>query len=130
MPFELNWEPHGVYRRYFGDISIVERRRSFDQICADARFDDLRYAITDYLHVDSYEITRQATEEIAALHIGPSLTNPNIVIAAVVTDERIIAAIQQFISLRFTSQPYRIFQTLDEARQWTSDEAAASLRHR
>ena len=118
MPVEITWEPRGVYRRYFGHVTIEERRRSFDQICADPRFDELRYAITDYLGVDDYEITSQATKEIAALHIGPSLTNTNIVIAAVVVDPRIVAAIEHFISLRFTGQPYRIFPTVAAARAW------------
>jgi hypothetical protein len=125
MPFELIWEPRGVYRRYFGDVSIVQRRQSFDRICADPRFDDLRYAITDYRDVESYEITDHATEEIAALHIAPLRTNPNIIIAAVVTDERIIASIRHFISLRFITQPYRIFATIEEARLWVSDGPAA-----
>lgn len=118
MPFELTWEHGGVYRRYFGRVTIDERRRSFDAICADPRFDDLQYTITDYLEVERYEITRDATAEIAALHIAPLLTNPNIVIAAVVVDERIIAAIHQFIGLGFVSQPYRIFATAAAARAW------------
>jgi hypothetical protein len=118
MPVELTWESRGVYRRYFGDVTARERYRSFDQICADPRFDDLRYVITDYLAVRSYEISDDDTPQIAALHVAPMRTNPNIVIAAVVVDEQIIAAIRHFISLRFITQPYEIFSTLPEARAW------------
>lgn len=118
MPFDLTWEPRGVLRRYHGDVTIDERRRSFDLICGDPRFDDLRYAITDYLDVRTYEITRQATAEIAALHIAPLRTNPHIVVAAVAVDPRIIEAIEHFIALGFTDQPYRIFATQGEARAW------------
>lgn len=120
MPCEIIWELRGVHRRYFGDVTIDERRQSFERICADPRFDDLRYAITDYLGVESYESTDEATEEMAALHVGPLRTNPNIIMAAVVVDERIIAAIRHFISLRFTTQPYRIFPTVEAARAWIS----------
>lgn len=128
MPYELRWEDFGVYRRYFGDVTIAQRRHSFDQIFADPRFDDLRYTITDYLDVDSYEITEAATEEIAALHTVPALTNPRIIIAAVVVDERIIAAIRHFISLNYTSLPYRVFPTEEAARSWIAGyrPAAAS----
>ena len=126
MAFELIWEQRGVYRRYFGDVTIAERKRSFERICADPRFDDLRYTITDYLHVDSYEITDEATEEIAALHVGPLQSNPSILITAVVTDDRIIAAIRYFIALKFTEQPYEIFPTLEGARSWI---AAARARY-
>lgn len=123
MPYDHTWEPRGVYRRYFGAVTIAERRQSFDQICADPRFDDLRYTITDYLDVESYEITEQATMEIAAMHVGPTRTNPRIVIAAVAVDERIIGAIQHFISLQFIAQPYRIFATEEAARAWIAEEA-------
>lgn len=118
MPFRLTWEPSGVYRKYLGDVTIDERRRSFDAICGDARFDDLRYAITDYLDVHTYEITRPATAEIAALHVGPLRTNPRIVIAAVTDRPDIMAAITEFITHGFTAAPYRIFHTVSEARRW------------
>lgn len=121
MPFELVWERRGVYRRYFGDVTIAERRQSFDQICADPRFDELRYALTDYLDVATYEITQEATVEIAALHVAPLRTNPDILIAAVVVDEHIIAAIDHFISTKFISGPYRTFPTVAAARAWISD---------
>jgi hypothetical protein len=74
MPYKLTWEQSGVYRQYFRDVSIAERRASLDEICGDRRFDDLRYSITDFLAVDNYETTQDATEEIAALHIGPLIT--------------------------------------------------------
>jgi hypothetical protein len=122
MPFELTWESRGVLRRYHGDVSIVERERSFNLICSDARFDDIRYSITDYLDVDRYEIDPVATEEIAARHIGPLLTNPHIVIAAVAVDDRILAAIEHFIATGFVTRPYRVFDTLAAAREWIARE--------
>lgn len=120
MPYELTWEPRGVLRRYIGDVTIAERQQSFDEICRDPRFDTLRYAITDYLSVGSYEIERSATEEIAARHIGPTLTNPYIVMAAVAVDPKVVEAIEHFISLGFIQQPYRVFATLQAAREWVA----------
>ena len=118
MPYRLTWEPRGVYREYFGDITVAERRASFDAICGDKRFDDLRYAITNYLAVGAYEITGIATAEIAAFHIAPLVTNPEIVIAAVADRSDILAAIEDFKGYGFTAAPYRVFPTLVEARQW------------
>jgi len=123
MPYRLTWEPKGVYRRYFGDVTIQERRASLDAICGDARFDDLRFAITDYLAVEAYQVTSESTLEIAAMHIGPLATNPRIVIAAVATRPDIVAAIQDFIGHGLTSVPYRVFDTLDEARRWVAKPA-------
>lgn len=118
MPYDLTWEPRGLYRRYWGDVTISERRESFEQIFADPRFDDLHFCITDYLDVRTYEVTPEATEEIAALHIGPAQTNPRMLIAAVVTDPKIMQAIEHFIALDMTSTPYRTFSKVAAARAW------------
>ena len=57
MPYDVTWEPpRGVYRRYHGRVTIAERRASFDRICADPRFDALRYTLTDALDVQDYEV--------------------------------------------------------------------------
>jgi hypothetical protein len=120
MAYDLSWEPRGLYRRYWGQVSIAERRESFERVFADPRFDELLYAITDYLDVQHYEITPEATVEIAALHVGPTATNPQIVIAAVVTDPRIVQAIEHFISLDMITAPYRMFATVAAAREWVS----------
>jgi hypothetical protein len=123
MPYRLTWEPKGVYRQYHGDVTIRERRASLDAICGDSRFDDLRYTITDYLSVGAYEITSDATLEVAAMHVAPLVTNPRIVIAAVATRPDIVAAIQEFIGHGLIRAPYRIFPTLDEARRWVMGAA-------
>jgi hypothetical protein len=120
MPYHLTWEGRGVYRQYVGDVTIADRRASFEAICVDPRFDALRYAITDYRAVVAYEATRDATAEIAALHIGPLLTNPRIVMAAVADRADVISAIEDFIAHGFTTAPYRVFRTVDEARLWIS----------
>jgi hypothetical protein len=128
MPYSLTWEQRGVYRRYFGDVTIRERLESFEVICASPRFDDIRYSITDYLDVEHYEASDSATREIAALHIGPLLTNPRVVIAAVAVKPEIVASIEAFIALNFTSQPYRIFTMLKDARNWVESPFATSGR--
>jgi hypothetical protein len=120
MAYRLVWEHRGVYRQYLGDVTIAERRQSFDAIVSDPRFDDLRYTITDYLDVGAYEVTPEATAEIAALHTGPFMTNPRIAMAAVVDRAEIVAAIPDFINHRFTTAPYQMFRTLAEARTWTA----------
>lgn len=126
MPVEVRWEPGGVCRRYHGVVTVAERQASLVQVCNDARFDELRFAITDYRDVVQYETTPQATEETAALHIGPLLTNPKILLASIATDEHIVAAIRHFISLEFISQPYRIFATMEEARAWIEQTRVAN----
>lgn len=118
MPYRLTWERFGIYREYFGDVTVAERRDSLERICGDPRFDDIRYALTNYLAVEAYEVNRAATAEIAALHIAPLATNPTIAIAAVARRADILAAIEEFKGYGFTSAPYRVFPELSEAREW------------
>jgi len=128
LPYRITWEPSGVYREYLGDVTIDERRASFDAICGDPRFDDLRYSITSYLGVGSYEVTSAATAEIAALHIGAFVTNPAIVMAAVVDRADIVDAIEDFRRHAYTANPYRTFRTLAEARRWVAGSLAGLAR--
>jgi len=130
MPYRLIWEAAGLYRQYHGDVTIDERLASFEAICADPRFDSLHYTITDYLEVASYELSDAATAEIAALHVAPLVTNPRIVMAAVATRPDVVAAIRTFIDLGFTSAPYRIFPTLQEARRWIARQAPPARPHK
>lgn len=128
MPYRITWEPpHGVYREYLGDVTIAERRESLALICSDPRFDDLRYAITDFLAVEQFENNKAATEETAALLIGPTTTNPFVVMAAVATRADILAAIDTFNAFAFTNTPYRAHATLEHAREWI---AAMRVRRR
>ena len=118
MPFSLNWESRGVYRRYHGDVTVDERLESFETICASPRFDELRWCITDYLEVRHYELSDEATQEIAALHIAPLHTNPRLRIAAVAVQRNILQAIDQFKATGFVHLPYEVFPTVAQARAW------------
>jgi hypothetical protein len=123
MPSTLHWEPpDGVLRRYQGRVTVAERKASIERIFADARFDRLRYVITDYLGATDYEAENESTAEIAAMHVAPLLTNPGIVIAAVATQRVVLTAIAHFKSLGIIGDhPYRAFATEAEARAWIAE---------
>ena len=127
MPYTLSWEHRGVYRKYFGDVSIEERAQSLERICADPRFDDLSYTITCYLDVQAYEATPEDTRGAAALHIGPLMTNPGIILAAVAVRPDILDYIDAFKATGFVRQPYGVFPTLQEAREWIARTHAELL---
>lgn len=118
MGFELNWEPRGVYRVFRGHVTVEDRRQSLEAICADRRFDDLLYTITDYLDADSFDYSPEANSELAALHIGPVWTNPKILIATVAVDPALVASVTEFIALGFVKSPQRIFDSVESARDW------------
>lgn len=118
MPYKISWERAGVYRHYYGDVTLVDRRASLAAISGDHRFDTLRYALTDYREVQAYEVTPAFTAEIAAMHIGPLFTNPQLLIVAVAQRADILDSIADFQRLGFVKAAYRVFPTLPEARDW------------
>ena len=126
MPYELTWENRGVYRKYYGDVTIAQRRASLNEICRDPRFDSLLYSITDFLEVDAYEFTAEASAELAALHVGPLITNRRLIMAAVAVRPDLLAAIQAFMDHKFTSTAYRVFPTVGEARDWIASASGAA----
>lgn len=123
MPYRIRWEPHGVYRAYLGDVTDAERRESLERICADTRFDGLRYAITDFLAVETLQETRLSAIEAAAQNIEPLATNTRIVLAAVATDPRHRNYILRVMSAGFISAPYEFFPSVARARQWIAETA-------
>lgn len=132
MSFELIWEPGGVVRRHDGHVSIAERLKSLERICTDPRFDDLRFCITNYLGVLSFESTPEAVAELAAMHIAPARTNPNILIATIAVHPDAVVAERQFIALGYIDLPHQLFSTMDDARAWIASSRpmhVPRLRH-
>jgi hypothetical protein len=121
MPIDTTWEPRGVLRRFTGAISVTERRTSFRQICADPRFDDLRYMITDYSGVTAFEWSDESPSEIACLYVGPALTNPNFAIVAVTDRPDFLAAIAGVKASGLVEAPYVALPTMAAARQWIAE---------
>ena len=50
MPYEMTWEPRGVYKRFHGVVPFQEYMRSQERVLADPRADDIRYVINDLIH--------------------------------------------------------------------------------
>ena len=42
VPYQLRWEPHGVYSRYFGNVTGGDMRRHIEEVCKDDRFEQHR----------------------------------------------------------------------------------------
>ncbi len=83
------WELRGVCTHFTGFVTTAEYLRSAEDICADPRFDDLRFVIKDLLAIDGHAIDRDAIEPIAAIRYGARYTNPNIYIILLTADPRL-----------------------------------------
>ena len=119
MPYVNVWEPRGVCTHFTGFVSTGEYVRSAEEICADPRFDDLRFVIKDLLAIEGHSIDCAAVEPIAAIRYGARYTNPNIYLILLTLDPR-LAPIAEPDSKSFLRGLYETCAFADEAaaRRW------------
>ena len=89
MPYTTAWEPNGVCSHFTGFVTAEEYVRSAGDICADPRFDELRFVIKDLLAIDGHSIDRDAVDPIAAIRYGARYSNPNIYLILLTADPRL-----------------------------------------
>lgn len=116
MPHTMNWEDHGVYKRFDGFVSYREYAHSQEEVLSNPRCDDIRFVINDLLAVEGYSLTREQAEYLAVFNRGSSLSNPKLRIAYVTTDTSIKLLIKLLSSL--SALELGVFPTLDAAREW------------
>lgn len=118
MPYEITWEPHGVYKRFFGHLTVGDLLQSSQDVTADPRFDSLRYAIDDFLGLEGHSVTVAAVRLQAAANLGARRSNPNVRVAVLTTDPGVRALTDLYASPKLRSYPVEVFETVAEARAW------------
>lgn len=125
MSFELEWEPRGVVKRYFGRVTGEEVLAAGIQSQGDHRFDRNRYAINDFLDCTEFVFDQKVLDEVAAFAGAAEISNPNMRIAIVATLPAVVAATMGFIGLPLHTYPTRLFATRAEARAWIAESGYA-----
>jgi hypothetical protein len=119
MPYRIRWEGHGVYRRFFGVLTLAEFREAYEEMCSDVRYEGIRYIISDYLECQpGPDITERDLKAFAELERLRFYDSPDTVQAMVATDPKTVAYVQYYESLRVSPYCMRDFTTVAEARQW------------
>lgn len=116
MPYEIRVEEHGVYKRFWGHVSGDELISASLDLHGSEYFERLRYSISDFSAVESYQVREMDVRLVAGFSIGASQTNDDIVIAVVTQDPKVRALVEHFGKVRALSFPVAIFNTVEEAR--------------
>ena len=119
MSYQATWEePYGFYARFTGWVTPESAARLVREMTADARYDDLHYAIVDLSAAPGHTFRRgdraRIGEAMAEL-IGAHFSNSRVIEVAIATDPRMLSFLGTYAEL--TARPFRIFATLDEARE-------------
>ena len=126
MPYEIRWELHGVYSRYFGNVTGEDMRRHIEEVCKDERFEQHRYNILDFSDATDYGPTERELLINSGVLIGAAFTNHQVLIAAVVTRPNVMAALERFHALGVSPYEAKIFSTVADARKWIEESGFAS----
>jgi hypothetical protein len=123
MPYSIEWEPQGVYCKFFGSVSIAEVHQLVDAVVTDARFDTLLYRITDCLEVTHQDVLPAEIDQVLAMDEAYSFANARPYEAAIATDVDIVELLRHWAASSPNEQQLCIFSTLADARKWLLNPA-------
>lgn len=127
MPYEMSWEPHGLYNLYYGSFSLDDIKSAQSAMYGDARFDSLHYIINDYSGgTPDDSIDESIVQICAATAWGATQSNPRLRFALIASEPRTRALLEAIAAIPVAADiPYRVFHTLAEARAWIASGAPA-----
>ena len=119
MTHQLVWEENGLYRKFTDKISGNEVLNSVLKIQSDPRFDKIRYVLNDFTEISDFEVSETDIKRIVSVDNAAALTNANIKIAIVATNEPLLQWIQYYCD-RLEKSPYevKVFSYIDDAYRW------------
>ena len=117
MPYELIWEPRGVYWKYSGKLTGAEIIEGSTAIYGDARFDDLDYKLVDFTEMESIDMHEDEVALIAFQHKAAEASNPYIKNAIVIKSGCDLG----YTFAKFfenSSWDVEIFEDIEKANEW------------
>jgi hypothetical protein len=123
MSYQIDWEPRGVVKRFFGHLTDHDMLQSVLDTESDRRFDDLRYVINDFSSITGSSVEIPTIEDITIADQGASRSNPSIRIAVVTSSPEIRALAECYARSPLNAYETRIFATEAEARNWLHEVA-------
>jgi hypothetical protein len=120
MPHAVHWEPEGVCVKFWGTVDSSEITAIYEEISGDERSDRIRFVLQDYLGATrSTGMTLSDVKVFVALEMGASYGQAQPVWrAAIATEPSICDFLKYFRSVRTSPDPFQVFSTGREAREW------------
>lgn len=112
MPYQVMWEPRGVYTRYSGNVTGADMLGNIEDVCRNERFEQHRYHILDFSDATDLSATEREMLISCGVLIGAAFVNHQVLVAAVVTRDNVRAALERCHALgvsplRFEDVPDR-----------------------
>lgn len=119
MAYEYTWEPEGLYRKFFGDVSGEDILKSNFELHEDPKFEKIQYIINDFTEMVSHSIEIVHTKVYATVDdvISNSKGRLKIALVAIQADHVELA---KSYSDQMEDKLFecKIFDTVEDARKW------------
>ena len=129
MPYEMKREPRGFYTRFWGNLTGADMLGNIEDVCRDERFELHRYHILDFSEATDFSATEREMLINCGVLIGAAFVNHQVLVAAVVTNEKVRATLDQLHALGASPFVAKIFPTVAEARKWIQESGFTSGRY-
>jgi len=124
MSYEVTWEaPAGFYVHFSGWVTPESAGKLARELTSDPRYDDLFYAIVDLSDATGHTFRRDDPGGVARAMIelaGARFTNGRVLEVAIAHDPKMLNFLETYA--KFTTRPFKIFPTLNEARSWLAEQ--------
>lgn len=119
MAYENCWYYHGLYRKFTGVLTGEDIAHSNLALHGDARFDDLRFIINDFLDVESAQFSEHDIDLIAHTDRIAQLDSRNVKIAIIANTPDLIEMAAKYMQEMEAAQfACKLFDDPTKARHW------------
>ncbi len=125
---EVRWDGHTLWVRAFGRFTGRALIDATGAITADSRYDALQFLVVDFLAAEASESgLAKVVDDLLAILIGASFSNPNIRICVIARDQCILRLFESVIQQQSALLPeIRAFDDLTSATDWISEQPRLS----
>jgi hypothetical protein len=123
MPCEINAEPHGLYVRFSGVVSVEDIVALADAMQR-FRAVDCSYRISDWLAVTEFNLSDTHIEHMISLDYVLSLDKPSMRKAVVASEPALVRKFESWKRKSAQQSQLQVFPSLEAARTWVTQPVA------
>lgn len=124
MPYCIEWEPQGVYKKYTGRVTGQEFLQAVQTVNASPDFQTYHYVINDFSDCTDFDLPDGFFDDALAAAIGAHAVNPKFVAAFFARDAAILNMLEPLSGKANTHLHTAVFTSLKDARRWVDQRRA------
>ena len=122
MPYQIQWEPQGVYGKFSGELGAGEFFSAIQSIISHMHFKTAVYRLYDFNDVTSVQMSEDDIRTLSAMNYHSLMSrvqdHTQRITAFVVSRVEMTRLVEQFINAMQIPSQRKIFSSVEEARAW------------